>query len=57
MVVIRVMLAAGCSPRAASTASPLASSTPPMQNPSVFTLSAPVIARATSIALITPCAT
>ena len=37
------MLAAGCSPRAASTASALASSVPPMQKPSVFTLSAPVI--------------
>ena len=55
-VVIRVMLAAGRSPRAASTASPLASSTPPMQNPSVFTWSARVIARDTSIALITPSA-
>ena len=55
MVVSSVMLAAGCSPRAASTASALASSVPPMQNPSVFTLSAPVIASATSIALSTPC--
>ena len=45
------MLAAGCSPRAARTASALASSVPPMQNPSVFALSALVIASAASIAV------
>ena len=44
------MLAAGCSPRAAS-ASALASSVPPMQKPSVFTWSALVIASATSMRL------
>ncbi len=49
------MLAAGCSPRAARTASALASRVPPMQKPRVLTLSALVIACATSIARSTPC--
>jgi hypothetical protein len=51
------MLAAGCSSRAARTASALASSVPPMQKPSVLTWSAFVISRATSIAFNTPCST
>src|SRR5664279_2636310 len=55
MVVRRVMLAAGCSSRAASTARALASSVPPTQKPRVFTLSALVIVCATSSARITPC--
>ena len=36
---LNVTLAAGCSPRAARTARALASSVPPMQKPSAFTLS------------------
>jgi hypothetical protein len=49
------MLAAGCSPRAAHTASALASRVPPTQKPSVFAWFASVIASAASSAVSTPC--
>ena len=48
------MLATLSSPFALITASAEASSVPPTQKPSVLTLSAPVMSRATSIAAITP---
>jgi hypothetical protein len=55
IAVSRVTLAAGFSPRAAATASALASSVPPMQKPSVPTLSAWAMLRETSSARSTPC--
>ncbi len=54
-VVSRVMLAAGCSPRAASAASAVARMVPPMQKPSVFTFSLPEISCTTRSAWIGPC--
>ena len=56
-VVSKVRLAAGCSPRAASTASAVATMVPPTQKPKALTLSLPEIARATSIASIAPFST
>ena len=52
-----VRLATGFLRFFASTASAHASSVPPMQKPSAFTLSAPVMARASSSAAMTPIST
>ena len=55
MVVSRVRLATVLSPRARSTASADDRIVPPTHQPTALTLSAPLIASATSIAFIAPC--
>ncbi|MNQ73787.1 hypothetical protein D3C85_885300 [compost metagenome] len=57
IAVSSVTLAAGFSPHAAATASALPSSVPPMQKPSVFTLSLRAMPRATASACNTPFST
>ena len=51
-VVSSVIECAGCSPRAASTASAVLRMVPPTQKPKVFIVSARVILRTTSMALM-----
>jgi hypothetical protein len=56
-VVSRLRLAAGCWPRAASTASAVAAMVPPTQKPNTFAFGWPLISRVTSIARIAPFST